>query len=481
VQPLSDRWAFTLEGGFNETLLGRDNNGRVVAGVQFGSFLRPRDYLNVEHPVPADIPRIRYEFLTRRVRTGNSAPVADAGPDQIGVAPGQIRLDGSGSSDPDGDPLSFLWEQIAGPQVSLSSPTQAVTTFTAAENQTYAFRLIVRDPSGAQAIDRVNVTTRGPDQVRIIRFEANPSFIRAGQTTTLVWEVENAETVEITSLGRVDPRAGTSTVTLRETTTFRITARNRLSEANQAITVTVDRPQVRIISFTATPMTITAGEVSTLAWQTENADRAQITTIGSVRTNGTAQVSPTQTTTYTLTAANEFSEVSATVVVQVTGSGEAPRIIRFSALPMSIIRGERSTLIWLVENATEVTISHGIGRVALDGSVDVSPTETTTYTITARNSFGEASATTTVTIREAATIAKCMAMPMMSPRPGAPIAISFEAQNATQVILQGVGPVTSPVVVNPTMNMTYTLTAIGERSQASCQVMVTIAGSGGPD
>lgn len=481
VQPLSDRWAFTLEGGFNETLLGRDNNGRVVAGVQFGSVLRPKDYLTVDHPVPADIPRIRYELLTRRVRTGNSAPIADAGSDQIGVPAGQVQLDGSASSDPDNDPLTFLWEQIAGQPVSLSSPTSAVATFTAGESQNYAFRLTVKDPTGAQSIDRVNVTTRAPDQVRIVRFEANPSFIRAGQTTTLVWQVENAETVEITSLGRVDPRAGTSTVTLRETTTYRITARNRTSEANQALTVTVDRPQVRIISFTATPMTINAGQASTLAWQTENADRVQISEVGSVAVNGAAPVSPTQTTTYTITASNEFSSVSSTVVVQVAGSNQAPRIIRFTALPMSILPGERTTLIWLVENATEVTISPTVGPVALEGSAEVSPTQTTSYTITARNSVGQATANTTVTLRQAATIAKCMAMPMVSPRAGAPIALSFEAQNANQVVLAGVGPVTSPVVVNPTMNMTYTLTAIGERSQATCQIMVTIMGMGGPD
>ena len=92
VFPLRDRFAFTLEGGMNETLLSRDNTGRVVAGFQFGNFMRPKDYLEgyngVQHAVPADVPRVRYEVLTRTVRTGNDAPVANAGPDQIGVAAG---------------------------------------------------------------------------------------------------------------------------------------------------------------------------------------------------------------------------------------------------------------------------------------------------------------------------------------------------------------------------------------------------------
>ena len=37
IFPVSNKIAFTLEGGMNETLLGPGNNGRVVAGVQFGN------------------------------------------------------------------------------------------------------------------------------------------------------------------------------------------------------------------------------------------------------------------------------------------------------------------------------------------------------------------------------------------------------------------------------------------------------------
>ena len=85
VFPLNNRIAFTVEGGVNETLLTANNSGRAVVGVQFGNFIRPRDFATVSHPVPVDVPRIRWELLTRRVRNGSSPPVADAGPDQIGV------------------------------------------------------------------------------------------------------------------------------------------------------------------------------------------------------------------------------------------------------------------------------------------------------------------------------------------------------------------------------------------------------------
>ncbi len=46
------------------------------------------------------------------------------------------------------------------------------------------------------------------------------------------------------------------------------------------------------------------------------------------------------------------------VAVNVT-AGNLPRIIRFSAVPMSINSGQSSTLLWVVENATKVHIDEG--------------------------------------------------------------------------------------------------------------------------
>src|SRR5689334_13017838 len=45
----------------------------------------------------------------------NSAPCADAGPDQAVTISQVVALDGSGSTDPDSDPLTFAWELIAIP------------------------------------------------------------------------------------------------------------------------------------------------------------------------------------------------------------------------------------------------------------------------------------------------------------------------------------------------------------------------------
>ena len=170
--------------------------------------MRPKDYLpEVDghlQAVPADIPRVRYELLARRVRTGNGAPVADAGPDQIGVAAGTITLNGSGSFDPEGDPITFQWTQVAGPAVARSAGrTRRSQPSPPLPGQVYAFRLTVKDDHGAQGIARTSITTSTPQLAKIVRFQSSPSSIKPGQSSTLDWQVFGADTVTISELGTV--------------------------------------------------------------------------------------------------------------------------------------------------------------------------------------------------------------------------------------------------------------------------------------
>jgi hypothetical protein len=485
VFPISERFAFTLEGGLNETLLSRDNNGRVVAGFQFGNFMRPKDYLEgyngVQHAVPADIPRVRYEVLTRRVRTGNDAPVAIAGAGQIGVQAGPVTLDGSSSYDPDGDPITFRWEQISGPSVSLSGMNQAVATFTAAEGQSYAFRLTVRDDKGAQGIDRATVTTTEVSRIQIVRFQASPDRIRQGEQSTIDWQVLNAQTVTITEIGDVEAN-GTRSVSPNQTTTYRLTARNRGGEVTATTTVVVEQlPPAQFTTCTVSPMNIAVGESATITWATANADDVSISGIGSVGLSGSQVVSPTADTSYTLTATNARGPVTCTVSVRVSEQVSGPRVIAFTANPTQIQSGQSSTLSWNVENATSVEINNGVGTVQATGTTSVSPTQTTAYTLTARNQAGEVTATATVTVGGepgGPTISACAATPANSPSPGAAVQIAYATTNATSVTfspaVSGAG-LQGPVTVNPTATTTYTITATGAGNQtATCSVTVNV-------
>lgn len=66
--------------------------------------------------------------------------------------------------------------------------------------------------------------------------------------------------------------------------------------------------------------------------------------------------------------------------------------------PISVSAGQTARLSWTTTNATSVTIDQGIGSVAINGSVTVSPSATTTYRLTASNPTGTVSATANITV-----------------------------------------------------------------------------------
>ena len=154
-----------------------------------------------------------------------------------------------------------------------------------------------------------------------------------------------------------------------------------------------------IDSFDTSPGSITTGQSSTLSWSVSDATLVSIDQeIGDVALSGTRVVFPSTTTTYTLTATNDADSVTATAQVVVTTEVRLPTIDSFIATPGTITSGESSTLSWSVSDATTVNIDQGIGDVALTGSWELSPTTTTTYTLTATNDDGSVTATAQVVV-----------------------------------------------------------------------------------
>ena len=484
IFPINTKIALTVEGGLNETLIGTNNNGRAVVGVQFGNMIRPKDYLDVHHAVPVDVPRVRYEIVTRTVRVGHTPPVADAGPDQIGVPAGTITLNGSASYSPDGLPITYQWFQEGGQAVTLTNPTGAITTFGATSGQTYIFRLVVTDSLGGVGQARVHVSTAAANEVQILFFIANPPQIAPGQSSTLSWNVLNATTINISSIGNVQAQ-GSQPVAPTATTTYILTASNATSTKTSQAVVVVNAPQTKLLFCYATPTNIMAGESSTLFYQSQNATSVTING-ASAPLGGSVAETPTQTTNYQIVATGTGGQTDSCSVAVTVTPGQLPRIIRFSAVPTSIAAGQTSTLLWVVENATKVHIEPVIGDVSLNGTQDVSPAATTTYTLTATNAFGSVPAQATVTVGAAVNgpkITSFVATPNPSPSPGSPVVLTCNATNATSITVAGTvgGPSSATTTVRPTTATSYTCIATGQNGQTDQQSLtVTIAGGSGP-
>ena len=72
--------------------------------------------------------------------------------------------------------------------------------------------------------------------------------------------------------------------------------------------------------------------------------------------------------------------------------------VTLQANPSTINKGDATTLSWSSTNATQLTISPEVGAVAPEGSTKVTPSESTTYTVTASGSGGTADSTVRVTV-----------------------------------------------------------------------------------
>ena len=109
--------------------------------------------------------------VTITVATGNLPPVANAGPDQT-VTTGQlVTLNGTGSTDPNGDALTYGWclkGRPVGSTATLSGANTARPTFTPDVAGSYVLCLTVNDGQAGSASDSIVVEAGLPSFVNAV-------------------------------------------------------------------------------------------------------------------------------------------------------------------------------------------------------------------------------------------------------------------------------------------------------------------------
>lgn len=131
--------------------------------------------LNSQNEITVKLGSIPGSFIVVSIYSGNSAPVADAGPDKSVFVGNTVYLDGSKSSDVDGNPLTYSWSFLSKPggsSAQLSNSSAVMPSFTVDKSGTYTVQLIVNDGLASSTPDTVNINTlnsppvanAGPDQ-----------------------------------------------------------------------------------------------------------------------------------------------------------------------------------------------------------------------------------------------------------------------------------------------------------------------------
>ncbi len=165
---------------------------------------------------------------------------------------------------------------------------------------------------------------------------------------------------------------------------------------------------------------------------------------------------------------------SITIEIEEKANIPPPEVSLF-ADPSTIMVGEPTTLTWNTTNAETVSIDPGIGTVSPNGSLLVSPEQTTTYTLTAQNQTGTASESTTVNVLHPPTVSLSVDPPSIFK--DEPATLSWNSTHADSAMIdQGVGdvPVNGALEISPVSTTTYTITVEGPGGTASDSVEVAL-------
>ena len=147
------------------------------------------------------------------VENVNHAPVANAGNDQTADERTIVLLDGSASSDPDEDPLTYTWTQVGGSPVVLSDPASPTPAFTAPDvaqgGDTLTFQLLVND----------GFLDSAPDEVVISVLDSNdlPACDLARAVPDVLWPPDH-KLQEVSVEGVSDPQADPVTIRVTRVT-----------------------------------------------------------------------------------------------------------------------------------------------------------------------------------------------------------------------------------------------------------------------
>ena len=396
-----------------------------------------------------------------------------------------VTLDGSGSSDCNGDSLAYQWTEKLGPPVTLTGATTAKPTFTAppvTQDTPFVFQLTVTDPFGASDQVLVDVTENNTiDEAPVAVATATPNPVvqstvtldgsgshdpNPGTTLTYAWAQQGTASVTLSNATAAKPTF--TAPSTPSTLTFQLT----VSDGQKTDTATVT---VNVVAGPPSTTTIVATQASIPADGTTH-DGITVTlkdAAGNLLDGHTVVLSTTLGTLlgtvtkagsgrYTQTLQAGITAGTATVSFTVDGSAAFPNTasvqlvpgppsgtIALAALPPTMPAGCGTTTVSTsapiedtngnkVADGTEITVATTttLGTIAASQDQDtglagiqvLTSGGNISFILTASASAGTAKVTAT-SVKGSAT--GSVSVPMVTPEPAAPVTLTASPASLT--------------------------------------------------
>lgn len=254
----------------------------VFGTVPAGARVRSSDTFTIRHDRTYTFDRNALAWALTFDNPPNTPPVANAGADQVVFAGQTVTLNGTASTDADGDPLSYQWTLIARPEGStavLVSATTPTSTFVADIPGTYEARLIVSDGTVSSAPDLVTIRTdalntapvanAGPDRAAVrgveVQLDGTASSDADGDELAYIWSFVSRPAGSMAVLQEADSPTPTFTPDAVGDFVIALVVDDGLTTSTpDTVTVTTSNPNTPPVANAGTDQTVSPGTVVTL-------------------------------------------------------------------------------------------------------------------------------------------------------------------------------------------------------------------------
>ena len=312
--------------------------------------------LTVDDGSLTDSGEVTLEILQADSAPSNRAPTAiisvSSDPDSTTLTTAtEITLNGSDSSDPDGDALDYTWSQPSSQSIDLSSTSSASTTFTAANPGTYTFTLTVDDGSlanSAEVILEIAQANRAPTAIisvspdhdgmsplkteTEVTLDGHSSSDPDGDELNFAWSQPSSQSIDLSS----DSASATKfTATTAGIYTFTLNVNDGEFEDSSTVTLEIEQAnRVPIASISVNPdpdsTTLTTetevtldgsdssdpdGDMLAFSWSQPNGQSIDLSSIYTSSTKFTTPISDTYTFTLTVSDGELENDTEITVII----------------------------------------------------------------------------------------------------------------------------------------------------------------------